>query len=106
VGKPKTIHSFFKKKDANDSKVNASMAEERSSKVPKIQLKEMNATSLEHDPGLRPQIREFLVNLQYEMQCTFLKVDPYQPKRKEYPATGPENYRHRFQASWFKTYST
>jgi hypothetical protein len=67
MGKPKIIHSFFKKKDASGSEVNASVTEERPSKVPRIQPEEMNATSLERDPGLRPQIREFPFNLQYEM---------------------------------------
>jgi hypothetical protein len=106
MSKPKTIHSFFKKRDASGSEVNTSVIEERPSKVPRIQLEEISTTSLERDPGLRPQIREFPVNLQYEMRCAYLKAGPYQPKRKEYPASGPKNHRCRFQASWFKTYST
>jgi hypothetical protein len=93
MGKPKTIHSFFKKKDASGSEANASMTEEQPSKVPKIQPEEMNATSLERDSGLRPQIREFPFNLQYEMQCAYLKAGPYQPKRKEYPNSRPKNHR-------------
>ena len=42
------------------------------------------------------------------MKCgvLILKPGPYQPKRKEYPASGPENHCRRFQAFWFKTYST
>ena len=40
------------------------------------------------------------------MWCAYLKVSPYQPKRKEYLASRPENHRRQFQASWFKTYST
>jgi hypothetical protein len=43
------------------------------------------------------------------MKCGVLilkLVHIYQPKRKEYPASGLENRCHRFQASWFKTYST
>ena len=82
------------------------MTEKWPSKVPRIQPEEMNATSLECDPGLRPQIREYPVNLQYEMRCAYLKAGPYQPKHKEYPASGLENHHRRFQASWFKTYST
>ena len=66
----------------------------------------MNDTSLERDLGLRPQIREFSVNLQYKMRCAYLKAGPYQPKHKEYSALGPKNHRCQFQASWFKTYST
>jgi hypothetical protein len=69
------------------------MTEEQPSKVPKIQPEEMNVTSLERDSGLRPQIREFSFNLQYEMQCAYLKAGPYQPKRKEYPNSRPKNHR-------------
>jgi hypothetical protein len=95
------IHSL-RKKYASGSEVNASMTEERPSKMPRIQPEEMNGTSLECDLGLRPQIREFPVNLQYEMRCAYLKANPCQPKCKEYPTLGPENHRRLFQASWFK----
>uniref|UniRef100_A0A2N9ELF0 TTF-type domain-containing protein n=1 Tax=Fagus sylvatica TaxID=28930 RepID=A0A2N9ELF0_FAGSY len=65
MGKPKTIDAFFKKKDVSHSEVNTpppatnidtSIPEERPSKCPRIQPKEIDTTSLERDPGLRPQI--------------------------------------------------
>jgi hypothetical protein len=40
---------------------------ERPSKCPRIQPEEMDATTFQPDPGLRPQIWEFPVNLQDEM---------------------------------------
>jgi hypothetical protein len=66
MGKPKTLDSFFKKKYESHSKVNtntplateieALVTDERPSKCPRIQLEEMDATTFQRDPGLRPQI--------------------------------------------------
>uniref|UniRef100_A0A2N9HM17 TTF-type domain-containing protein n=1 Tax=Fagus sylvatica TaxID=28930 RepID=A0A2N9HM17_FAGSY len=88
MGKPKTIDAFFKKKDVSHSEVNTpppatnidtSIPEERPSKCPRIQPKEIDTTSLERDPGLRPQICEFPINLQDEIQRAYIKAGPYQP---------------------------
>jgi hypothetical protein len=66
MGKPKTLDSFFKRKEASQSKVNAPLdrplkinidapvIDERPSKCQRIQLEEIDAISLELDPGLRP----------------------------------------------------
>jgi hypothetical protein len=86
--------------------LNAPVTDERPSKYPRIQPEEIDATSLEYDPGLRPQIREFPINLQDEIQRAYLRVGPYQPQCLEYLATGPENHHRRFQASWFLKHST
>lgn len=66
MGKPKTLDSFFKKKDESHSKVNTDtsltaeiedlVTDERPSKCPRIQPEEMDATVFQRDPGLRPQI--------------------------------------------------
>ncbi|XP_062167014.1 uncharacterized protein LOC133873313 [Alnus glutinosa] len=42
------------------------------------------------------------------MRRAYLRAGPCQPilKPTEYPVSGPENHRRRFQASWFQTYST
>jgi hypothetical protein len=126
MGKPKTINSFFKKKDvshfntaaAPDSEVNtpldrplatdlnAPVTDERPSKYPRIQPQEMDATSLEYDPRLCPQIWKFPVNLQDEIRRAYLRIGPYQPQCSEYIATGPENHHRRFQASWYLKHST
>ncbi|KAF5444869.1 hypothetical protein F2P56_033965 [Juglans regia] len=65
----------------------------------------MDATSLERDPGLRPQIWEFPTNLQDEIRRAYLKAGPYQPKLSEYPFSGIGNQHRRFQFSWFQRYS-
>jgi hypothetical protein len=79
--------------------LNALVTDEQPSKYPRIQHKEMNTTFLEHDLGLRPQIEEFPFNLQDEMRRAYLKVDAYQPKHAEYPASGSDNHRRQFQVS-------
>jgi hypothetical protein len=73
MGKPKTLDSFFKKKDESHSKVNtdtplateieALVTNERPSKCPRIQPGEMDATTFQRDLGLCPQIWEFPVDL-------------------------------------------
>ncbi|XP_059436118.1 uncharacterized protein LOC132169045 [Corylus avellana] len=120
MGKPKTLDSFFKKKDGSQSEVStcthlerplatdleALVTNERPSKCPRIQPEEMNATFLERDLGLRPQIWEFPVNLQDDIRRAYIRAKPCQPKLSEYSYSGMGNNRRRFQASWFDTYST
>jgi len=122
MSRPKTIDSFFKKKDASHSEVNsdtplnrplatdlnASVTDERPSKCPRILPEEIDATSLQRDPGKRPKIWEFHVDLQDEMRRAYLRAGLCQPilKPTEYPASGPENHHRRFQTSSFQTYST
>ncbi|XP_059458275.1 uncharacterized protein LOC132187857 [Corylus avellana] len=120
MGKPKTLDSFFKKKDASQLKVStcthlekplatdleALVTNERPSKCPRIQPEEMNATFLERDPGLRPQIWKFPVNLQDDIRRAYIRAKPCQPKLSEYPYSRMGNNHRRFQASWFETYST
>jgi hypothetical protein len=70
MGKPKTIDAFFKKKnvDSNSkmssstSNPQASTPKQRSSKMPRIesQVQSVDIFTLQHDPGLRPQISEYL----------------------------------------------
>uniref|UniRef100_A0A2N9IDZ8 DUF4371 domain-containing protein n=1 Tax=Fagus sylvatica TaxID=28930 RepID=A0A2N9IDZ8_FAGSY len=108
MGKPKTIDAFFKKKDVSHSEVNTpppatnidtSIPEERPSKCPRIQPKEIDTTSLERDPGLRPQICEFPINLQDEIRRAYIKAGPYQPVL-DYPFKESGNQRRRFNALW------
>ncbi|XP_062152108.1 uncharacterized protein LOC133860537 [Alnus glutinosa] len=116
MGKPKTLDSFFKKKDESHSTVNtdtplaieieALVTDERPSKCPRIQPEEMDATIFQCDPGLRRQIWEFPINLQDKMRRAYINAGPCQPILLEYPVSGKGNNRRRFQASWFNTYST
>jgi hypothetical protein len=72
MGKPKRIDAFFKKKDANpNSKMSsstsipqASAPKQRPSKMLKIeyQIESVDISTIQRDPGLRPQISEYPVN--------------------------------------------
>ncbi|KAJ9174012.1 hypothetical protein P3X46_017087 [Hevea brasiliensis] len=76
------------------------------SKYRRIQLELMDITALERDLGLRPLMWEFPVNQSDEIRRAYLKAGPYQPKLSEYPFSGSDNRRHRFQASWFDAHPT
>jgi hypothetical protein len=90
MGKPKTLDSFFKKKYPSQSEVNtsthlerplgmnleASVTDEHPFKCPRIQPEEVNATFLQRDPGLRPQIWEFPINLQDDIRRAYIKAPP------------------------------
>ena len=118
MGRPKTLDSFFKRKEVSQSEVNtpldrplatnidAPMIEERPSKCPRIQLEEIDATSLEPDPGLRSQIWEFPINLQDEIRHAYIKAGPCQPKLSEFSFSDEGKNRRWFQRSLYKKYST
>ena len=85
MGKPKTINTFFKKKDADsNSKMSSSTSnpqtlapEQRPSKMPRIESQEVESfdiSTLQRDPGLCPQIWEYSVHQQDEIICAYLKV--------------------------------
>jgi hypothetical protein len=88
MGKPKTLDSFFKKKYPSQSEVNTSThlerplgmnleaSDEHPFKCPRIQPEEVNATFLQRDPGLRPQIWEFPINLQDDIRRAYIKAPP------------------------------
>uniref|UniRef100_A0A2N9HA84 TTF-type domain-containing protein n=1 Tax=Fagus sylvatica TaxID=28930 RepID=A0A2N9HA84_FAGSY len=80
--------------------IDTSIPEEHPSKCPRIQPKEIDTTSLERDPGLRPQICEFPINLQDEIRRAYIKAGPYQPVL-DYPFKESGNQRRRFNALWF-----
>lgn len=116
MSRQKTIDSFFKKKDVSHSEIDSDTLLNRPlttnlnewpSKCRRIFPEEIDATTLQRDLGKRSQIREYPVNLQDEMQRAYLRAGQCQPiiLPTEYPPSGPENHRRRFQASWFQTYS-
>jgi hypothetical protein len=118
MGKPKTLDSFLKRKEASKSEANtpldrplatnidAPVIDEHPSKCPRTQLKEIDATSLEPNIGLRPQIWEFPINLQDEIQHAYIKASLCQPKLSEFPFSSEGKNCRRFQHSWYKKYST
>ncbi|XP_077215543.1 uncharacterized protein LOC143850131 [Tasmannia lanceolata] len=86
MGKPKTIDAFFKKKNVNDSEINAhsplnsdmSTIEQCPSKLPRTHQEVVDTTSLERDPGLRPQMWEYPVNQRDEIRRAYLIAGAYQ----------------------------
>ena len=108
MSKRKTIDAFFKKKDVSNSEirtpvavetnVNTSMPNEHLSKCPKLQFEE-----IDHDPGSRKQICEFLINKQDEIRQAYLIEGPYQPKNIDYPYND-DTHHCRFQPSWFDSH--
>ena len=100
MGKPKTLDSFFKRKEVSQSEVNtpldkplatnidALVMDKRPSKCPRIQLEEIDAISLEPDHRLRLQICEFPINLQDEIRRAYIKAGPCQPMLSEFPFSG------------------
>ncbi|KAG7943871.1 hypothetical protein I3843_15G068000 [Carya illinoinensis] len=118
MSKLKTIDSFFKRKEVD--------LPENSSKLPRIEpeenpdlnspileskriyltsstlnSKEIDISSLQRDPGLRPPIWDYPVNQRDEIRRTYLKMGPYQIRLSKYPFSGSEKHPRRFQASWF-----
>ncbi|XP_028113908.1 zinc finger MYM-type protein 1-like [Camellia sinensis] len=107
----KKIDSFFKKSGSQDIEVNAttkpstnnveaSIPEQRPCKVPRIESKEVYTSSLVRDPGLRPQIWDYLISQCDEIQRAYTKFGSYQPNNHPFE----EKNGHRFLASWNKLF--
>jgi hypothetical protein len=115
MSKLKTIHAFFKKNDDSNSKMSFSASnsqtlaleqereqEQHHSKMPIIES--IDISTLQRDPGLRPQIWEYPVNQQDEIRRAYLKAGPYRwvpSSSSEYPFSDNEKNRRRFQSSWY-----
>ncbi|OMO49421.1 Zinc finger, TTF-type [Corchorus olitorius] len=125
--KSKTIDSFFKKKNTQNldatpynlevnvensssqtevppSSSTPLTSEARPSKIPRIEPEEIDLLNLEHDPGLRKQIYDYPVNLRDEIQRAYIRDGPHQQSLVEYPTSGSEKNRRRFQATWYKDF--
>ncbi|GAV85285.1 Dimer_Tnp_hAT domain-containing protein [Cephalotus follicularis] len=78
--KPKTIDSFFKKKNIGTSESSTpplvsdstSVLEQRPHKSLRIETKEVFATSLERDPGLRPLMWDYPINQRDEIRRIYI----------------------------------
>jgi hypothetical protein len=110
---------FFKKMDDSNSKMSFSASnsqtlalehereqeqeqEQHHSEMPIIES--VDISTLQRDPGLRPQIWEYYVNQQDEIRRAYLKAGPYRwvPSSSfEYPFSDNEKNRRRFQSSWY-----
>jgi hypothetical protein len=116
----KTIDAFFKKKDVDsNSKMSSSTSnhqtsapEQVASKMPRIESQEVelvDISTLQHDPGLRPQMWEYPVNQHDEIRHVYLKDGPYRfipLDSSGYPFSRKEKNRRRFQSSWYKMFLT
>ena len=122
MSKSKTIDAFFlkkkkkkekKKKDVeSNSKMSSSISnpqtltlEQRPSKMPIIES--VDISTIQHDPGLRPQIWEYPINQWDEIRHAYLKTGPYRfiPDSFEYLFSRNKKNRRRFQSSWHKMFN-
>ncbi|OMO81088.1 Zinc finger, TTF-type, partial [Corchorus olitorius] len=74
------------------------------SKISRIEPEEIDLLNLEQDPGLRKQIYDYPVSLRDKIQRSYIRDGPYQPYLVEYPTSGSEKNRRRFQATWYKDF--
>ena len=85
----KKIDSFFKKSGSQDIEVNAttkpfadnveaSIPEQHPCKVPRIESKEVDTSSLVRDLGLRPQIWDYLIIQRDEIRQAYIEFGTYQ----------------------------
>ncbi|XP_061345948.1 uncharacterized protein LOC133291663 [Gastrolobium bilobum] len=117
--KQKSIDVFFKKKVASDgatsdapaniiSESDALSHEQPPSKCHRIEHAEeiiiVKNKSFECDPGKRKPIWEYSANEVDEIRRAYLIAGPYQPQCS-YPFS-KEKHPRRFQASWFKEFSS
>ncbi|KAF8396080.1 hypothetical protein HHK36_017692 [Tetracentron sinense] len=110
--KSSTIDAFFKRKASQSSKSNSSSpttnlntsSHDRPLKVYRIEHTEVDINSLVHDPGLRLSIWDYPIDQRDKIRRAYIKAGPYQHILPNYPPSGPEKHRHRFQSSWFKLF--
>ncbi|XP_061365621.1 uncharacterized protein LOC133308902 [Gastrolobium bilobum] len=117
--KHKSIDVFFKKKVVSESKSSdaptniISESDAPSQEQPPSKCRRIEHTDdiitvrnkfFERDPGKRKPIWEYSANEVDEIQRAYLMVGPYQPQCS-YPFS-KEKHLRRFQASWFKKFSS
>ncbi|XP_025702547.1 uncharacterized protein [Arachis hypogaea] len=119
MSKFKTIDTFFKRKDQENEDASTittpilegssnfitSSSSLNSSKRPRLLPNQLDIFRLERDPGMRPMIWKFPPNKRDEIHQAYIKVGPNQPILDNYPFSGDKSHR-RFQASWFKLFSS
>ena len=83
-----TIVDFFKRKNTQSLEANVSdissptsdilISKNSSTKFWKVDVNEIDISSLERDLGLRPQIWDYDVNQRNEIRRAYIKFGPYQ----------------------------
>ncbi|XP_062020773.1 uncharacterized protein LOC133737181 [Rosa rugosa] len=120
--KLKTIDSFFKRKEVEDtannttSGVNASSSSAEPPSNPQNteehqlenlghDFNDVDIATIERDPGKRLKMWEYPPNKRDEIRRAYLKLGPYQIHLTEYPKSGNKHPR-RFQESWYTQFSS
>ncbi|XP_052295669.1 uncharacterized protein LOC107177821 isoform X1 [Citrus sinensis] len=116
MSKPSKIDQYFKRKNAEANTKSPNIENSQVSltnspnfrnpplKAQRIETNPVITQLLERDPGLRPQIWVHDVNQRDEIRRAYIMAGPYQPRLSEYPKSGPEKHRRRFQSSWFDSF--
>ncbi|KAH9647563.1 TTF-type domain-containing protein [Citrus sinensis] len=116
MSKPSKINQYFKRKNAEANTKSPNIENSQVSltnspnfgnpplKAQRIETDPVITKLLERDPGLRPQIWVHDVNQRDEIRRAYIMAGPYQPRISEYPKSGPEKHRRRFQSSWFDSF--
>ena len=109
----KSSDGFFKRKNPQNLEADASLlasnveipiSEDRPTKSQRTEINEVDISSLERDPGLRPQIWDYDINQRDEIRRKYIKVGPYQPMLSKYPKSRSTTHLRSFQHSWFKLF--
>ncbi|KAG8374845.1 hypothetical protein BUALT_Bualt10G0037900 [Buddleja alternifolia] len=79
---------------------------DRPPKVPRVENKEIDISSLERDPGLCRQISEYPIEQRDKVRRAYIMAGPYQPRLGKYPLSGVANHLRSFQESWYEKFSS
>ncbi|KAK9079937.1 hypothetical protein SSX86_001612 [Deinandra increscens subsp. villosa] len=125
MGKEKTIHSFFKRKESDEEgsskrhKTSTSEAETHETQqvnlgnvegplpqanTNEVDTKEEDSSNFERDPGKRKQLWEYPPNLREQVRRFYLGEGPYQIILNEYPKDDSKKNPRKFQPSWFRVF--
>ena len=124
MGKKNPIDSYFKRKNLKNSEaesslhtptidtlisptsptpiVDHSISENRPTKTLRTEIREVDISSLERDPGLRPSIGDYNVNQRDEVRRAYIMAGPFQPILSNYPKSTFGKQMRSFQRSWFQ----
>ncbi|XP_028079272.1 zinc finger MYM-type protein 1-like [Camellia sinensis] len=78
--------------------------EQRPSKLPRVESKDVDTSSLVRDPGLRQQIWDYPVSECDEIRRAYIKSGPYQPKAPNNQPFETDKNGRRFLDSWYKLF--
>ena len=117
MGKTIPIETYFKRKNDKSlqtesslptsnadtlilptSNVDPSIVDDtRPAKTQRIEINEVDISSLERDPGLCSRIWDYQVNLRDEIRRVYIKAGPFQPNLSNYPKSGSGTHLRSFQ---------